>query len=535
MKLAGIRTRIALAFSAFLVVAIASALLTLANGRQIEHTTRLIAEQRLPGLLAVNALSQALEARQSQLYELYATTDGEPLQRWLQGNDEQVARQIEKLRRQPELAPLLANWNTAWPQLLQQQRQVIELLTAQAIDWDAARDALAAFRHQAGELQEKLEAAVAHAAQLSQSQADHSAHLTRQLIWGGALAVGLTLLVFAVALFYLDRSISLPLRRMSREIQRIAAERELTATLPGGGSDETDQIAHAVNELLTAFRQAARTFNSTTRRLSHFAEELLQRVADARASAGRQLVELQGIRVAIQTGTEQVEQIAGDTAQASSAAEHSEHCGEAGAEAVDATRLAIATLSAEVLTSADLVERLDDDARQVGSVLERIRSIAQETNMLALNAAIEAARAGEAGRGFAVVADEVRKLANTADTSTTEIDALLAHLGSVTRQTAEVMRRSKEGAAACGERSLQAQDQLAAILVAMGQIRDLNRRIDHAGAEHQQAMHQIGERTERVDTTARQVDQLAGLLAESAQQLASDTRELQQQLAQLVY
>ena len=84
MKLAGIRARIALAFCAFLLVAIASALLTLANGRQIEQTTRLIAEQRLPGLLAVNALSQALEARQSMLYELYATTDGDSLQRLLQ-------------------------------------------------------------------------------------------------------------------------------------------------------------------------------------------------------------------------------------------------------------------------------------------------------------------------------------------------------------------------------------------------------------------------------------------------------------------
>ena len=535
MKLAGIRARIALAFCAFLLVAIASALLTLANGRQIEQTTRLIAEQRLPGLLAVNALSQALEARQSMLYELYATTDGDSLQRLLQANDERIEQQLQRLRREPEFAPLLGLWADAWPPLLKQQGLVVKLLTANDVDWDGARAALAAYRQQAGALQGELDAAVTRAAQLSQSQADHSAGLTQQLIWGGALAVALSLLVFAVALAYLDRSISQPLRRISRQIQEIAAGRRLTASLDSGGNAEASQIAGAVNELLAVFQQSARTFDATARRLSHFAEELQQRVAEARGSASQQLTELQGIRAAIGAGSEQVEQIAADAAAASAAAGHSENCSQAGADAVNATRAAISALSGEVLTSADLVERLDDDARQVGSVLERIRSIAQETNMLALNAAIEAARAGEAGRGFAVVADEVRKLANTADTSTTEIDALLAHLGAVTRQTADVMRRSKEGAGACVDRSLQAQDQLAAILAAMGQIRELNRRIDQAGAEHRQAMHQIGERTERVDATARQVDTLAGLLADSARQLAGDTRELQQQLAQLDY
>ncbi|MBB1424970.1 hypothetical protein H5181_00670 [Shewanella sp. SG44-2] len=82
---------------------------------------------------------------------------------------------------------------------------------------------------------------------------------------------------------------------------------------------------------------------------------------------------------------------------------------------------------------------MQKDADQIGTILEVIRGIADQSNLLALNAAIEAARAGEQGRGFAVVADEVQ----TQD-STNQIQQMIGQLESAVKGAVEVMATSRE-------------------------------------------------------------------------------------------
>lgn len=232
------------------------------------------------------------------------------------------------------------------------------------------------------------------------------------------------------------------LRHSSGSLQRAAAEQLAGAT---GSAAAVEQMA-ASNE---ALEQHACTVASNVSSVEAEAAELLAAVSDTRTA-------LRSLDASIHQVVDRVS-FARDVA--GSAAETATLGGAAVTETLSGMQQISESMNA-VLAS---IELLRTHSGEIGSVVQVIDDIADQTNLLALNAAIEAARAGEAGKGFAVVADEVRRLADRSAQSTLEIRRLVQGIQQETAQAVEATRQGADRAAAgmrLGHRSQQAFDEL---------------------------------------------------------------------------
>ncbi len=149
----------------------------------------------------------------------------------------------------------------------------------------------------------------------------------------------------------------------------------------------------------------------------------------------------------------------------------------AGRHVVDQAVSSMNSLATEVQRSSDIINKVEEDVKHIGKILDVIRDVSEQTNLLALNAAIEAARAGEMGRGFAVVADEVRNLASRTHDSTHEIQQMIESLQRGANEAVSAMSSSREQAAASVEQTTQAGQSLDAIVNGVHEITEMNQRI----------------------------------------------------------
>ena len=117
-----------------------------------------------------------------------------------------------------------------------------------------------------------------------------------------------------------------------------------------------------------------------------------------------------------------------------------------GSEVVNETVQVMHQLSDQMAQAEEGITELDKQSQLVGSIIQSISGIADQTNLLALNAAIEAARAGEQGRGFAVVADEVRQLASRTSEATEEIVGVVMKNQALAEKAVALIHKGKEQA-----------------------------------------------------------------------------------------
>ena len=245
----------------------------------------------------------------------------------------------------------------------------------------------------------------------------------------------------AIVSWLVIRSITQPLAVATGIAGRIAGG-DLTKAIAVRGNDETASLMSAFARMQTSLREMVVQINGGVTQLSSAAVELATSAEHVSSSSEQQSEAAAAVASSVEEVTVSIAQLSARAHETEAISAEASRSSQSGAEVVNQSAVEITSIAQSVDRAASVVKALGEQSRQIATIVNVIKDIADQTNLLALNAAIEAARAGEQGRGFAVVADEVRKLSEKTAGSTQEIASMI---DAILRGTQDAVRSMEEG------------------------------------------------------------------------------------------
>ena len=524
-----------------------------AHVQQVQDSSRLTARFKT----ALGGLPNLIEQRQSAQKRLtsssVAASDilGQLSSDLPDQNDEKALDTVENLRQAMEKAEDRAK-APAWAsdtlelyaqgvdQALQTLDRAQAAVAALAVDSSALDSALADYRTQTTRLKEAQVTVEKTQNQLEQwldqlltqsdrlgeeqtEQRDKEAALARLLM---LYVTGAALLLGALAAWLIAGQIVAPLRQALATANRIA-EGDLSHDVQTSRRDELGQLQRSIGQMTVNLRALIGGINDSARQIASAAEQLSAVTEQTRAGVNGQKQETEQVATAMNEMLATSQEVARHAEQASIAATEADQQAGLGDQVVGEAITHIEHLAAEMNRTSQAMQGLQQESQKIGSVLEVIKSVSEQTNLLALNAAIEAARAGEAGRGFAVVADEVRSLAQRTQQSAEEIEGLIGGLQRGTQQAADIMDNSLSLTDNSVELTRRAGQALTNITRTVSVIQEMNPQIAAAAEEQSAVAEEINRSVLKVKEASEQTSAASEQTAAASTELARLGTDLQ--------
>ncbi len=392
--------------------------------------------------------------------------------------------------------------------------------TAQQKSYGPAADAFEHLRTYIDELQEqRLVDVEQYTVTIDANQENSSAQLLTLTVIGT--------LVSLLAVYFLPILVANQVRQISHRIQNIAeGDGDMTVRLPVDTNDELGELATHINHFIEKLQRIISSVLLNAADVSKTAESLLVVSSNSQRAADDQCHAITMVVAAVNELTMAIQEVARHTIDTAQNTKQATSITDRGQERIHIAVEHVKGLAVRISETANFMLQLEGEAKNVTSVIDVIRGVAEQTNLLALNAAIEAARAGEQGRGFAVVADEVRTLASRTQQSTTDIHGMLSKLQQGVQHAVDAMGSSAAMTAEAVTSANEAGQSLTGIGSAVKQIADMTLQIATA-AEEQSSV------TSKIDKNLVQINSLAMNNAEGASKIAVESQRLNELSIQL--
>ena len=347
----------------------------------------------------------------------------------------------------------------------------------------------------------------------------NSSFFTTQAITVGIMIAVIMLGVF-LTIFFMNRHLFAPMKKLISHMEHVE-KGNLTTEVHPHGLREIHKMGSSLQSLIQSLGGQVAQIHAHAGHLSGAAEELSIVTGQTNNGVQEQQKETDQVATAINEMSATVQEVARNAETAAEAARNADTETANGQQVVSQTMAEIDVLAREIERATAVIHKLESDSENIGSVMDVIRSIAEQTNLLALNAAIEAARAGEQGRGFAVVADEVRVLASRTQESTREIQEMIERLQTGASEAMTAMNESQTKAHETVEQAARAGTTLETIAASVANINEMNTQIASA-AEEQSAV------AEEINNSIVNISKIAVSTAEGANSTARSSESLKE-------